>query len=90
MGEVNDSEGTPSTTHRGSLPLRVLSIDKLLNPRIVIDVPPPPGAPVMFVTFIPATRPCNKFAIEGDGISLISEALTVDIAPITSLLFCVP
>ena len=89
-GEVNDNIGTPSMTQRGSEKRLVDSIDKLLNPRMDTEIPPPPGEPVMLTTFIPATRPCNRLASEGEGMSFKSSDVTVDIAPTTFRLLCSP
>ena len=90
IGEVKEFNGTPSTTHNGLEKRLSNSMSKELYPRMVIAAPPPPGAPEIFVISIPATLPCNKVAIFGEGIPSKSSPFTVDIAPVISRRVVVP
>ncbi len=89
-GEVKEFNGTPSTTHNGLEKRRPCSTSNELYPRMVIAVPPLPGAPDILVTSIPATLPCKRFAILAVGIPSNSSALTTDTAPVASRRVVVP
>ena len=90
IGDENEFIGTPSTTHNGSEKRRPCSTSSELYPRMVTAVPPPPGAPDICVTSIPATRPCNNAATLAAGIPRNSSAFTTEMAPVLFLRVVLP
>ena len=78
------SNGTPSTTQSGSF-----ALPNVVIPRILI-VAPEPGAPELAATITPEVLPCSIVPTPPFGTFSRSLAVTCEIAPVTTLFFCLP
>ena len=80
------SLSTPSTSTRG----REEALERDPIPRIYICAASAPGWPVVWTDATPGTAPARTFVILATGAALSSSVSTIERAPVTVALVCVP